>query len=397
MQDAVVDWFDDKKGYGFVKPLQGASAHVHRSVIPGVGYRYLVAGEPITVDIQTDAQNRRSVAVLEFRTENRFRGLVKEYDNQRGFGLITGEEDGTDHFFHYSNVLSSLGRVTFEPNDEVQYSIGTIDGRTQALSVKLSDPRTPFERFINLRDDDYRALARLAESEDWSSGTAEPDTGGTQDDVRLLHNYMKYTFLRLNEESKVAVGTNSEDEQVAAINTGLVTANQQEIYGYFRRQSPEALNDYALIDWTRDSDNRLAGVFEPRPQLASYWSDPKELYFDPKLPIFLDTEHFVEDNLDRYPELFRNQKSLAIIATNAAKEHAIQRARRNYKTAVPMFHRGETQLLLPLSLDGSGTAQLALVIKRVNNEYIGETVLTLPQALGNARLLARPDRDWLTD
>lgn len=373
-----------------------SSAHVHRSSIPGTGYRYLVPGERVQVELQTDGQNRVSVRTLEIDSSGRVTGTVKEYETQRGYGLITSEIDDQDYFVHYSNVLRGTGRVDLNVGDKVVFTVGDHEGRIQATEVKLIDPRSAFEQFTNLRDEDFKVLAELAEPEDWSSNSSDSDQGGTGPDHKLLHNYIKYTFLRLNDEGKIAHGTNADGDQVAAFNTGLVTANQQEIYGYFRRLHPESLHGFALIDWTRDSDNRLAGVFEPRPQLASYWTNSRELYFDPALPIYLDTEHFVEDNLDRYPELFQQQKPLAIIATNAAKEQAILRAKRNYKTAIPMFHRGETQLLLPLSLDGSGTAQLALVIKRVKNEYIGETVLTLPQALGNARLLARPDRDWLT-
>lgn len=396
MQDAVVAWFDDNRGFGRVTLADGTTAHVHRTSIPGVGYRYLVPGERVQVELQTDEQNRVSVRTLEIVTSGRVTGVVKEYESQRGYGLITSDLDGTDYFVHYSNVLRGTGRVNLTAGDKVSLTVADHEGRTQAIEVKLTDPRSAFERFTNLRDEDFKVLAALAEPEDWSASSNDADLEGYSPDTKLLQNYIKYTFLRLSDEAKIALGTSADGEQVAAFNTGLVTTNQQEIYGYFRRQHLDSLHEYALIDWTRDSDNRLAGVFEPRPQMATYWTNSQELYFDPALPIYLDTEHFVEDNLDRYPELFQQQKPLAIIATNAAKEQAILRARRNYKTAIPMFHRGQTQLLLPLSLDGSGQAQLALVIKRVNNEYIGETVLTLPQALGNARLLARPDRDWLT-
>lgn len=54
-----------------------------------------------------------------------------------------------------------------------------------------------------------------------------------------------------------------------------------------------------------------------------------------------------------------------------------------------------TRPFLPLALRGTAEAQLALVVRRVGNEYHGETVLPLAAALKNARLLARPDRDWL--
>lgn len=73
-----------------------------------------------------------------------------------------------------------------------------------------------------------------------------------------------------------------------------------------------------------------------------------------------------------------------------------QRVYRNYKTAIPQFHRGEIQLLLPLCLERPDRADLALVVSRVGDCYRGDTVLTLQMAYNNARLLTRPDREWLT-
>jgi len=79
-----------------------------------------------------------------------------------------------------------------------------------------------------------------------------------------------------------------------------------------------------------------------------------------------------------------------------------KRVYRNYKTAVPQFYRdkggaGCMQLLLPLCLEDPGKADLALAIEKneAGNAYRGSTVLTLDMAYNNARLLARPDTEWL--
>ena len=53
------------------------------------------------------------------------------------------------------------------------------------------------------------------------------------------------------------------------------------------------------------------------------------------------------------------------------------------------------QLLLPLCLLKPDVADLALVVARVGDAYHGSTVLTLDMAYNNARLLARPDSEWL--
>ena len=51
---------------------------------------------------------------------------------------------------------------------------------------------------------------------------------------------------------------------------------------------------------------------------------------------------------------------------------------------------------MPLDLTGDGRADLALVVSGVGDRaYRGHTVLTLDMAYTNARLVARPDSDWL--
>ncbi|MFV8403457.1 DUF3825 domain-containing protein [Dermabacter hominis] len=391
MQSATVEWFSSKKGYGVVQLRTGDEAFVHRTSIPGDGYLWLAKGESVLVETYLEGEGLK-VTRLEFLPSRR-QGTIESFEH--GTGYIRDEYSGERYFFHWSNVLTNGQRAYFEPGDEVYFYIGEREGRPQAKHVKKRDPRNKFERFAFIHDDRYESLAALAEPEDWTLKIDEDGADLESDSFRLLRNYVKYTFLRLEDEDKVAFGESVDGDRLAAFNTGLVTPLQQEIYGLFSFAGPGGVYEWIFIDWVRDSDNRLAGAFSPRPQLAQYWSNPMDLYFDPSLPLILDPQHFVQDNIDRYPPMFQSNQALAVAATNAAKDAAVARARRNYKTAIPMYHRGEVELMLPLSLDGSGTAQLALLVRRVGNEYLGETVLTLSQALNNARLLARPDRDWL--
>ncbi len=79
-----------------------------------------------------------------------------------------------------------------------------------------------------------------------------------------------------------------------------------------------------------------------------------------------------------------------------------KRVYRNYKAAVPQYYRdkggeGGVQLLLPICLENPARADLALVVAKseAGNAYRGSTVLTLDMGYNNARLLSRPDTDWL--
>jgi len=81
-----------------------------------------------------------------------------------------------------------------------------------------------------------------------------------------------------------------------------------------------------------------------------------------------------------------------------AIDRAIERVKWNYKTAVPQyyFEQSQLQLLLPLCIDDPRKVDLALVIERDEAAYVGRTILELDWAYSNARLIARPDSDWLT-
>ena len=53
-------------------------------------------------------------------------------------------------------------------------------------------------------------------------------------------------------------------------------------------------------------------------------------------------------------------------------------------------------LLLPLDLTDDERPDVALVVELVESgAYLGQTILTMNMAYNNARLISRPDSDWL--
>jgi cold shock CspA family protein len=61
------------------------------------------------------------------------RGKIKFYIPERGFGFILPEDGGPDLFFHYGAVIDREP----EKDDRVLYLLGTRDGRSQAVEVKV--------------------------------------------------------------------------------------------------------------------------------------------------------------------------------------------------------------------------------------------------------------------
>ena len=138
------------------------------------------------------------------------------------------------------------------------------------------------------------------------------------------------------------------------------------------------------------------------PPLAWYFDHPSKLVFDTSLPLSVNVEHVPHDP-ERFSDALKDLSPHDLAAlVNAKAPEAIDRVRRNYKTAIPQFYRdgrsgeGKMQLLLPVALLRRDVVELAFAVDRpADDVYLGRTVLTLDWAYNNARLITRPDTDWL--
>ena len=128
-----------------------------------------------------------------------------------------------------------------------------------------------------------------------------------------------------------------------------------------------------------------------------------KIAFAPKfLGYYMNAECFhnqiIQDNKNRFPAPFSTMPDYQLqLFIDGSVKAAKERLRRNYKIAVPQYFitAGTIQLLIPLCLAAQDIADLAIVVEDYGNMYRASTCLTLDQAMNNARLLARPDRDWL--
>ena len=265
-------------------------------------------------------------------------------------------------------------------------------------------------------------LANLAEPERWQYVRVPG-----QVPLPVLDSYIRHTFARLSEQTRIET-----TETIACFNTGLLTTSQEQIYGVFNvaqrfdGRLPVGPNNkkWFLKGWARAGDRVLTG-FAQLPPLPTYWDDPGDLIFNPSLQVELNLDHIIRDNLNRFPEelggrLGRdgvpdeedastedeerdrqvNTEDIRVPlalrnSLEGAMKHSIRLAQRSYRVAVPQFHRGHVQLLLPLYMRDSGTVDLALTMEKHGNWYRGATVLYPDWAYRHARLLARPNSEWL--
>jgi cold shock CspA family protein len=394
----VLKFFDDR-GFGFVKMEDGREAFVHRTAIQGTGYRILVQGEPVEVaELREETHNgkpRLTVASVGM-AEGRMSGVVKAFDHGRGFGHIIPDGGGEDVFFHFSEILMNerSGTATAREGDEVEFNVEPSARGPKAFKIKRRDYRLPLYRFAKLGHEQtwLDDLASKVESEHWGDYTKR---SGQPDEKPILRSYITYTFARLEEENKIEIGGEG-NHRYAAFNTGLVTTKQEPVHALFEGKSKgEDGCPWQLTGFFSESDRHMVGKFSKMPELANYFDDPTVLLYDRRCDLVIDIDHIIEDNLKRFPESARDNPYLAQQLLEAARRQTEKRVYRNYKTAIPQFHRGSVQLLLPLCLIQPERADLALVVSREGQQYLGSTVLTLDMAYNNARLLCRPDSDWL--
>lgn len=265
-------------------------------------------------------------------------------------------------------------------------------------------------------------LAAMAEPERWTYLTVP-----TKLKLPMLDSYVRHTFLRLSDQNRI-----EESAALACFNTGLLTPSQEEIFGLFdiadKYDSCAPVGPknkkWFLKTWARAGD-RVLTSFAQLPPMATYWDDPGELVFEPSKKVELNLDHIIRDNLSRFPEELGGKLDAAGVPTDVdpsgededdgptadeqivriplalrnalegAMKHSIRLAQRSYRVAVPQFHHGKIQLLLPLYMRDSERADLALTMERHGTWYRAATVLYPDWAYRHARLLARPNSEWL--
>ena len=56
MEEGIVKWFDDSKGFGFIEREDEKDVFVHHSAIGGSGFKTLAEGDQVTFDVEQGAK-----------------------------------------------------------------------------------------------------------------------------------------------------------------------------------------------------------------------------------------------------------------------------------------------------------------------------------------------------
>jgi CspA family cold shock protein len=56
MEEGIVKWFNDRKGFGFIERQGDKDVFVHHSAINGSGFKTLAEGDQVTFDVEQGAK-----------------------------------------------------------------------------------------------------------------------------------------------------------------------------------------------------------------------------------------------------------------------------------------------------------------------------------------------------
>ena len=260
-------------------------------------------------------------------------------------------------------------------------------------------------------EEPFRAIARSTVDgyEAWEFHQPRFKAKYTNGAVPKLKNYLNYTFVRLVRLEQNEPGRYfrfSADQDWICFNTGLQNSHAVDLIAIFQRYKPKAgATDQTRPDWVYKgchaaNDRQYRNHFGNHPpEIAWYSTDSRDFIFD-------TTYHLDKDSFDHLFERAKERSGLATASDEVVRnylrgaiENLVPKIRRNYKVAIPVYYVEEKrmQLLLPFVSASDSNDVSCFLVERddENKSYHLKTVFDLDQAYFSARLITRPDREWL--
>ncbi|MGN1118881.1 MAG: DUF3825 domain-containing protein, partial [Oscillospiraceae bacterium] len=353
-------------------------------------------------------------------------GKIRFFEGKMIFPCRYNKEDG-------SPVEITLKPSTYEGRAWFLYYVDTVVRDRSQRSVHPGKQLENFA-FLGSWSSFLTDLAERAIDEEWDFQNSP------KKNYHILIQYVKYTFCRLMKENKVCI---SSDKQFASFNTGLVDKHYDDIYACFLPNDVGSDTPWKFTGFCTAASGGLGKLvvnyFNPLPQPPRYFNRNEDLFFDLDKQLHPDFNHIIIDNIRRFPVKWLQEQfydfpeasgifdTLLSTASHEVRsecyarlqtmvsdnsrlfvriknrlsesiELARKRVRWNYKTAIPSYFpkRDTMSLMLPLCLSDEEKADIALVVELTQSgNYQGQTILTIPQAYIDARLMCRLTSDWL--
>lgn len=319
--------------------------------------------------------------------------LIKAQDNYHAMLIAMGSHNWTPEDKEgYSTLLSEEDRWNVDMNYAAYQECEVPENTFTYMNpnAKIDIPNNMEERtYMDIYDymywGDYNAQIQ-ALAEKWSFEG--------KNDNSILKNYLKYTFNKLQDEGKVI-----ETDTYCVFNTGLFSHYYVPIYIYGELNKNES-EDSPKWFFKGFKDKYELGNMDIEnnfPERADYFSDPNRLVFNWHYEVNINYKHILDDlnTSQRLPDSIKNS-DIPLETLKGVIDTAIQKVTANYKLAVPHYYQNKIQLLVPLCFGKDKNPSVALVLNLMKNGYYqATTCLSMEMAYMDARLIAKPESNWL--
>lgn len=279
---------------------------------------------------------------------------------------------------------------------------------------KDQDIASVFAHFYPINEDYDEPFKQLARNtwdgyKSWTFRQPRFITTYPHSSVPKLKNYLNYTFVRLAELEQSETGKYfhySADHTRVCFNTGLQNHHLSDILATFQKSKNSPTNpSKAIADWVyrgsyAPNDDGYRKYFSPDfPEIAWYSMDSRDYVFDVSYRLERDTFDHLFDRAKERAGLPNAPDEGIRNYLRGTIDGLVPKIRRNYKVAIPVYYVKERrmQLLLPFPSVGNKDEYASFLVERDDNAkaYRLKTIFDLDQAYFSARLITRPDQEWL--
>lgn len=268
--------------------------------------------------------------------------------------------------------------------------------------VESTSERSPLSVYAFLKSFPYKLkylATRLAEPENWkyddgySNPNDELEFAEVKREYSVLYQYIHNTFSKAYAEGKVI---EAPEHNYSIMNTGLMTTNFEEIFMLFKPNNRENAQKWMLEGFYCKSDHAIPQSLRSRlPEHIDYFeNNPEDMYFNIKWDIQPNIDHILDTNFDRLPLALQSLPDRTQVAPilESLINQMKKRILRNHRLVVPQYYKQKIMYLAPLFF---GNETFVLAIEKNDGTYRANTILTFGMAYCNARLIMKPESNWL--
>lgn len=234
------------------------------------------------------------------------------------------------------------------------------------------------------------------------SEIAEPEIWDFKDspeykEFSVLRKYILGAFQRCYDQNLIL---ESENKHYSCFNTGLLTPNGNDIIGLFEKNYRSDGQKWFLSGFFDKCEREIMNNFAELPNLPTYTENYEDYYFNPNYNIVINADHILDDNWSRIERELGLDKSMVRALLKGVIEETKLRLKRNSRLAVPQFYFNKIMYLIPIKFPISDAKEVTMALaveKTATKQYRANTIFTKDMAYEKARLLMKPESNWLVE